>query len=261
MKIRPILREIRDKARQRERNTKLIFLLPILPTIIFTIVELIFIPKWNLEYLILFPFAISAIYLVSVAAILDVIFGYSIYEVLSPRFLVKLSVLNRKLKRRFNSPTRIVSPTPSLESQNTLVTPNIEKILSDIANTYMDLANPKMPEVVTGLYKNEKEILENQKDIFQRLERVEQVQKPQQYSCINSDCDKLFEAKWDDIFTIVMREKCEYCDILNTTMFRRKTFICVHCGTENHMYFHHKDGHTDDEIRLAERKLNGPDEF
>jgi ArsR family metal-binding transcriptional regulator len=96
--------------------------------------------------------------------------------------------------------------------------------------------------------------LEKKIEISRRLHNIPQ------YPC--SKCGELFDApRPDDLFTVAMRERCEVCDILNLTLFRRWNFECSHCGEGNFVFFHHKDMHSESEIRLAEKLFFERDEF
>lgn len=145
MKVKQTLREIVDKTRAREKYSKRIYLIALIPTVVFSLVALYNIGNsWDLSRLILFPFAIAGFYLIMVMTVLDIIFGYSIYEVLSPSVNTKVNAWNNKIKRFFNTPNRIDELEQKINSKNTLVNPTLEKILKQIGEDYKTLDNKKV---------------------------------------------------------------------------------------------------------------------
>ena len=242
MKVKQILREIVDKTRARERSLKTIYLIALIPTLIFSIFVILNPTNWDIPHLILLPFGIAGFYIIMIMAILDIIFGYSIYEVL---LLPKVNLWNNKIKRISNTPNRIDELERTIKSNVNPMDHNLAKILQQISEDYKNLDNKKMPEIIT--------------DIHKELAVIREALKLNQYQCPN--CKKFFEAKGpDDIFTVAMRERCSVCDILNMDMFRRWDFDCEYCGTINYIFWHHKDGHTNAEVRIAEKKRYDSDE-
>lgn len=248
MTVKQIIREIFERVHEREKHTKLILIIAIMPTIPFSSYVVFSVNHWDLPHFILLPFAIVGFYLVMVAAILNIIFGYSTHEVLTPRVSKKVNLLNSKIQRFFSTPNRIDQLEQKIESKNQLIDPELESVLNQIAEDYKTLDNKKMPEVIT--------------EIFQRLTALENNTKlniENKYPC--TKCHKLFEAiRPDPTYSNPMRDRCSVCDILSMTIFERWGYPCEYCEQVNYIYWHHKDGHTKDEVRMAEKMFFQKDE-
>lgn len=182
---------------------------------------------------------VFGIYVISVGAILNLTFGFSIYQVLSP-------ILNRKIKRLFNTPNRIDALEQKIENQNSIInTPNLQKILEQIAETYQNLDNQKLPEIITNLY-------QDMAKMKAEIENLKTKQTDSLFQC--SQCRNTFTAlRPDHIFNVAMKEKCSVCDMLNMMVFKRETYTCESCGKINQIFWHHKDLHTIEENRRAEK--------
>lgn len=245
MKIKHTIGEIIDRTREKEKHSKAVLLLPLIPTFIVGITVLIQTPSWDLSRMIIYPLAIAFVYWISLVVILDVIFGHSIYQVLSP-------ILNRKIKRVFNSPNRIDRIEQQLESQNTLITNSkLEAILSQIAIDFQNLDNKKMPEIVTTIHQD----IAKLKIEIEEIKNNMRLGQNQLFPC--SECKKSFQAiSPDPTFSNPLRDKCDVCDMTNRPIFKRWTYPCD-CGHTNVIYWHHKDGHTQAEIQMAEKLFYG----
>lgn len=240
MKVNPIIREIVFKTRQRDRKVKRISpILALIPPLIFSLYIVLNVHTWTVPDLIILPFGIVGIYLISMMTIIDVIFGYSIFEVLSPRVSDKMNSLNEKIQKIFSTPNRVDELERKVSSvQNLSLNPRIEELLGQIANDFQGLNNKKLPEIITEIYKE--------------LTIIKDSIKLNKYPC--TKCKNFFEAKGqDDVFTIAMREKCSVCDMLNLTLFRRWIYVCEHCQEPNYIFWHHMENHPIAEVRLAEK--------
>lgn len=245
MKIKQTMREIVERTRARENKYfRKSLLIAIIPTIAFTIAIIINAHNWTLLQIFLFPIAIVTIYLVSIVTIFDIFFGRSIYEVLSPKVNEKVNVLNEKVTRFFNTPNRVDRIEHELQTKDTLLTPNLEKILIQISQDFQNLDYKEMSKVFT--------------EIFTRLTTLEKIVKnshENEYPC--EKCHKLFEAiRPDPTHSNPLRDKCTVCDMTNRPIFQRWTYPCD-CGHTNVVYWHHKDGHTQAEIQMAEKLFYG----
>ena len=239
MKVKQTINDIFDRTEKQEKNAKVIFLVPLIPTMFLVIFVLMTTQIWDIGKIILYPFGIIGVYLISVAAILDLSFGFSIYQVLSP-------ILNRKIKRLFNTPNRIDELEQKIETQNNIINnSNLQQILEQIAETYQNLDNQKLPEIITNLY-------QDMAKMKAEIENLKIKQTDSLFQC--AQCRNTFTAlRPDHIFNMAMKEKCSVCDMLNMMMFRRETYICESCEKTNQIFWHHKDLHTIEENRRAEK--------
>lgn len=242
MNVKQTINAIFDKTEKREKNAKVIFLIPIIPTMLFVIFVLMTTPVWDIGKLILYPFGIAGVYLISVGAILNLTFGLSIYQILSP-------ILNRKIKRLFNTPNRIDELEQKLETQNNIIqNTKLQETLELIATTYQNMDNQKLPEIITKLHQD----IAKLNDRMEKLENKQPEHKDNLFQC--SQCRNTFTAlRPDHIFNVAMKEKCSVCDMLNMMVFKRETYTCESCGKINQIFWHHKDLHTIEENRRAEK--------
>ncbi len=243
MTFNQFLKNIHDKIEEKSKYEKPIFLLAIIPASIVSFLIFNNISEWNIGWTILFPMFVVGFYLIMVLVFLEIVFMYSTYEVVYPKVNKKIKIWNFKINRLFNAPNRIDVLEQSIKSQPES-TSKIDILLKQIAEDYQHLDNKKMPEVIS--------------DIYKEITLIKEHLYLNKFPCLQ--CGKSFEAiPQDHLCNVAMRDRCSVCDMLDIPMFKRWRYDCEHCGEINYIFWHNKELHSREEIRMAEGKFHESD--